>query len=648
MKRIKSLLKKIDVFGVPFSFRYKQDDKYQTSLGGLIIIAFVGVAVWIGIYYFIPFINRKNYTTVYYTMNLPYAEQINLKKTKAAFAVGLDCYTGSDGTNAEDVLKLQISFTTQTKNKDGGRQRKITQLSTHPCTYADFYNNFNDSLDYLNMDIFQCLDDNSQIVEGIYTDEVFSYYIFTVSIKEDTQENFDRLNNYLLENDCKLNVYYTDITIDLDNYENPARRYLDSIFIQLDPNYVKKMNAYFLNQYLYDDDYLIWVFNEEENSNIETKFSRAEEYSLYKGMNRYQSGLYDYQNYAMLYVRADTKKTEIKRKYQKLMEYYADASSLLIAIFEVVSIILKFINNFYAEHSLKKKIFLFKDFESKHLNINNKLNKIKELINITDDPKNKNNSQKNNYNIGGESGRINILNNEDINIYTRRKKMKINQSNYNLTKEKDHLKSINDEAPNFNLENRRRKINRYNNDLKINKYNNVNNKNQNMENNFSNNKYNLYNRSIKRKTTQEYPNDDVNTEKIKYSFNLFEIIGVSFFKCCLSKKLSLKNNINEKANNFLYRELDISLYVRNMMLLHIINKTMLEDNIESIINFISRPILSINKNRDDVLGSFYQAYTNEELDKFSNEIYQFTQKPDKNLMDQKILNISNKKLKELL
>ena len=36
MKRIKSLLKKIDVFGVPFSFRYKQDDKYQTSLGGLI------------------------------------------------------------------------------------------------------------------------------------------------------------------------------------------------------------------------------------------------------------------------------------------------------------------------------------------------------------------------------------------------------------------------------------------------------------------------------------------------------------------------------------------------------------------------------------------------------------------------------------
>ena len=81
-----------------------------------------------------------------------------------------------------------------------------------------------------------------------------------------------------------------------------------------------------------------------------------------------------------------------------------------------------------------------------------------------------------------------------------------------------------------------------------------------------------------------------------------------------------------------------------MMLLHIINKTMLEDNIKSIINFISRPILSINKNRDDVLESFYQAYTNEELDKFSNEIYQFTQKPDKNLMDQKILNISNKKL----
>ena len=158
-------------------------------------------------------------------MNLPYAEKINLKSSKAAFGVGLECSVGSDGTKAEDILQLKLIYTTQIKNNDGTKKKEVIQLATHPCTYSDFYNNFNDSLEYLNMDIFQCLDDNSHAVEGIYTDKVFSYYAFTVSAKEDNQENFDRINNYLMENDCKLIVYYTDITMDFNKYKNASRHY---------------------------------------------------------------------------------------------------------------------------------------------------------------------------------------------------------------------------------------------------------------------------------------------------------------------------------------------------------------------------------------------------------------------------------------
>ena len=662
MKRLKLFLRKLDAFGVPFSFKYKGDNKYQTSLGGLFVVAFVGVALWIGIYYFLPFINRKNFTIVYYTMSLPYAEQINLKETQAAFAVGLDCYTGSDGTNAVDVLKLSLSYTTQKKEKDGSKKRKIITLPTHTCTYEDFYNKFDDSLEYLNMDIFQCLDDNSQIVEGIYTDEVFSYYTFTVSTKEDTPENFERLNNYLLENDCKLNVYYTDITIDLNNYENPIKHYLDSIFIQLDPNYIKKMNAYFLNQYLYDDDYLIWNFNDEENSQIQTKFSRVEEYSLYKGMNRYGSNLYDYQNYAMLYIRADTKRTEIKRKYQKLMEFYADASSMLIAIFEILAIIFGFINDFYAEHSVKKKLFLFKEFEYKNFNLSKKINQIKELIQATNDPKSRNNINSNEFStniketykntnfIGKESGQANIFNNEDIYIYNRRRRLPINQSNNDYSKEKDILKSNNDEMPNEvkNTDRRRRNFKYNNNPLKKTEFNKEKNNIMNMEKNFSSNRNNLYTRTIKNKITEEYPLENVNIEKMEYSFNVFEIIGVSFFKCCLSKKLSLKHKLNEKANEFLYNKLDISLYVRNMILLDIINKTLLEDNMNSIINFVSRPIFSINKTKEKEFESLYQTYNDTEFDKFSNELYELSRKSDKKSTEKKLINISNKQLKELV
>ena len=77
MKNIKILLKKFDFFGVTFSFRYNNEEKYSTSLGGLFFIVFCVVVVAVGVYYFIPFYNRKNFSIVYYSMNLPSTEQIN-------------------------------------------------------------------------------------------------------------------------------------------------------------------------------------------------------------------------------------------------------------------------------------------------------------------------------------------------------------------------------------------------------------------------------------------------------------------------------------------------------------------------------------------------------------------------------------------
>ena len=83
MKSIKGFLRQIDVFSVPLSFRYKGRVYYSTSLGGLFIILFIIVILVVGIYYFIPFMERKNFTVVYYTMNLSKTEQIKFKESKA-------------------------------------------------------------------------------------------------------------------------------------------------------------------------------------------------------------------------------------------------------------------------------------------------------------------------------------------------------------------------------------------------------------------------------------------------------------------------------------------------------------------------------------------------------------------------------------
>ena len=43
------------------------------------------------------------------------------------------------------------------------------------------------------------------------------------------------------------------------------------------------------------------------------------------------------------------------------------------------------------------------------------------------------------------------------------------------------------------------------------------------------------------------------------------------FRCCMTKKLSIKNGINEKTNDVLFKKLDIITYVRNMILFDLIN-----------------------------------------------------------------------------
>ena len=66
--------------------------------------------------------------------------------------------------------------------------------------------------------------------------------------------------------------------------------------------------------------------------------------SLYMGLERNKTRPHNYDKYAKLYMRADLKKTIINRKYQKLTEFYADASSILLSLYKVIYLTLYFID----------------------------------------------------------------------------------------------------------------------------------------------------------------------------------------------------------------------------------------------------------------------------------------------------------------
>ena len=243
MKAIKNFFTTIDIFGFTYNFRYKNREKFQTALGGVIILLFLVLVCVMGIYYFIPFINRKNYTIVYYTMNLAETEEVNLFESESNFAVGLTCEANkNEFRQINEVLDLKARYVLYIKSRDGTYHKDATQLVTHKCTYGDFYNKFDKQMDYLNVGKFECVADKTVSIQGIYADQVFSYFEFSVIAKNGSQELTEEIERFLFNNDCKLQFVYTDIIIDLDNYEKPETQYLNEIFIQLNPTLFIKRN----------------------------------------------------------------------------------------------------------------------------------------------------------------------------------------------------------------------------------------------------------------------------------------------------------------------------------------------------------------------------------------------------------------------
>ena len=246
MRNIKGFLRKFDVFGVPYSFKYKSKEKYYTSIGGFFTLLFIALALFFGIYNFLPFYNKKNFTAVYYVLKLDKTEQVYFDKSKVAFSIGLNCWTGYDGTKADDLFDVIHKYIYY--DVENGEYVKHTDyVDTHSCTHADFYNEYNESFDNSKVYDYQCLNDISKAMEGIYTSPIFSYYEFNVNAKNNSKKLLNKIESYLIENDCKLQIFFIDKTIDIRDYKNPIKGYLETVFIQLNPLESIRRNMYFMN-----------------------------------------------------------------------------------------------------------------------------------------------------------------------------------------------------------------------------------------------------------------------------------------------------------------------------------------------------------------------------------------------------------------
>ena len=132
--------------------------------------------------------------------------------------------------------------------------------------------------------------------------------------------------------------------------------------------------------------------------------------------------------------------------------------------------------------------------------------------------------------------------------------------------------------------------------------------------------------------------------RVYNSFNIFEIIITEFLKCCRSQEMIIKSEVNEKANNIIFKKVDIITYVRNMILFDIMNQIILDEGKKTIINFLGRPVISLNTKQKNEFDEFYKNYREKDFKKFAQEIQDLSQKQNKTYDENKLISVSNEHL----
>ena len=364
-KRTKNFFRESDAFGISFTFRYKRENNFATWQGGVLTFLIIAMYLFFGIYYFIPFVRKKNYTIYYNTISVRETKEYMLDIDISPFKFELECRSQQE--EIKRYLDFKASYYYKETNDSG---TFIIEKVDFKLVNSTLQNENNDKKNYT--------------ISDRYGGKEFKYFEISLNSKE--SKNISEIDKLLLENDCKLEFHYNDYSIDYDKLEKPLEKYENEFFLQLNPYFCVKVNIFFMKQTLANDHDILFEFEDDEiNTNI---FSRNEQYFVYKGNydTKKEKLPKDYDTYAKIYIRADAREVKIKRKYQTFFEFWADTFSFWNALVAIIAFILNSFYKFYAFYYIGNEIFFFKEKENKeinHLNYSEKNKEIKRLMDIT-------------------------------------------------------------------------------------------------------------------------------------------------------------------------------------------------------------------------------------------------------------------------
>ncbi len=628
-KQIKYAIKVFDFFGVNFTLKYKEYEIFKSLFGGLFFIFFlIGIIIYL-ILSLISFCQREKMTINYYDSQLVETDIISFENYSYGFGFYGYCNDDIETINNtfNELFDYQFHYVSTEKKNNKKQIKKKHSINLHLCDYSDFYNYSITTVDLIGVNgVYLCPNYLNETIQGVFTDDIFDYFEITLIAKYTNIENYTKYYNLLTNNDCKLHFFFPVIAIDMNNHSHPFEHNLFDIALQINPNSYAKRDIFFRVQKFTNFENYFFDFS---LTKYYLDYSSFNDYFLFKSNNRFIEKFTDYEKFARIYLRADTKRTNISREYEKFSYLIANVSSLFSTLFFFLRFFVSYINRFYAYNSIIRKIFKFNNIKGTNsyefLRILNKNLKISKMIKIP------NINVKNFYKFDQSK-----FSEETINYFNNKSNKNISQSVLYF-KPKGFIKD-----------------------------NNINDKNEStilfLKNESNENKKNLtniYNKPIdkihlKQKIGLKFNPSKINKNQKEFLNLKYHSYEPLFYLFCpkLSKgKLNKKNHYMKKSVEILLYNLDIHVFFNKMHMIELFNYIFFESYQNNILRFLSKPYISLSHNKynlNEYLPKIYKPDFNyQEYNDFIISYNKIIELKDKNKIEEKLYNMINLEIDNL-
>ena len=242
-ENIINIIKKFDYIGKTFNFRYKSHENYRSFPGGIFFICFLLLSISYILLNLIYFLIRINKSIINYDTIISPTDKMNFINYSFSIGFSITCnhYNETNNYPLNDLFDMSFNFIQRQNNTS---DKKI--INMHLCNYSDFNKDIIDQSiikKFTEHNIYYCPDNLDNIITGIYEDDYFTYYEFTIFAKK--LDNFSIYYDLLSNYDCKCHFLTSHLAFDLHNFTYPINNFISDYFLQINPLGYAKRNIYF-------------------------------------------------------------------------------------------------------------------------------------------------------------------------------------------------------------------------------------------------------------------------------------------------------------------------------------------------------------------------------------------------------------------